>query len=115
MKDIKVNNIMAKVRASNVELLRLIALWMIVAYHTIAFCIYQHFPNVNEIYHAIWLPLHVGVPVFVLISGYFRIKPSVKGAIRLLSYMFIYTVPVGLVSIYQNGGGCPRTPAHYRF
>ena len=96
---------MEKVRSSNIELLRIVALWMIVAYHTIAFCIYQHYPNVDDIYHAIWLPLHVGVPVFVLISGYFRIKPSVKGVVRLLSYMFIYTVPVGLVDVYLNGGG----------
>lgn len=96
---------MTKERKSNVELLRLVALWMIVAYHTIALGIYQHYSDVNVLYKAIWLPLHVGVPIFVMISGYFRIKPSAKGLVKLLSYMFIYTVPLGLYDIYANGGG----------
>lgn len=94
-----------KERTSNIELLRIIALWMIVAYHIFAFCIYQYFPDANTVYKAIWLPLHVGVVVFILISGYFRIKPSVKGVVRLLSYMFIYTVPIGLINNYLTGGG----------
>lgn len=96
---------MTKQRNSNIELLRLIALWMIVAYHTIAFCVYHNYPDAGAIYKAIWLPLHIGVVLFILISGYFGIKPSAKGFVRLLSYMFIYTVPLGLIQIYQTGGG----------
>lgn len=96
---------MGKVRDSNMELLRIVALWMIVAYHIFAFCICYYYTDVNVIYKAIWLPLHIGVVLFVLISGYFRIKPTVKGAVRLLAYMFIYTVPLGLVYNHLSGGG----------
>ena len=96
---------MNKERVSNIELLRIVALWMIVVFHILAFTICQVFSDASYIYKAIWLPLHVGVVLFILISGYFRIKPSTKGIIKLLSYMFVYTVPVGLIKIYYDGGG----------
>lgn len=94
-----------KERSSNIELLRIVALWMIVVYHIFAFCIFQNYQDVSIFYKAIWLPLHIGVVLFILISGFFRIKPSVKGTVRLLSYMFVYSVPLGLYSVAQHGGG----------
>lgn len=62
-------------------------------------------PISGETFHkAIWLPLHVGVPLFVLISGYFGIKASPKGLIKLLGKVFVLTVPV--LMIYNVSSGC---------
>ena len=59
-------------RDSSFELIRVIAQYFIVLYHILLVIVYK---NTNiEFYHAIWLPLHIGVPLFVMISGYFRIK-----------------------------------------
>ena len=96
---------MKTTRDSNIELLRLLSQWMIVLYHILAFLVFYRQKDVSEIYRALWLPLHVGVPIFILISGYFRIKFKVKGIIRLLSVMFIYTVPIGLLECHWEGSG----------
>ena len=96
---------MKTTRDSNIELLRLLSQWMIVLYHILAFLVFYRQKDVSEIYRALWLPLHVGVPIFILISGYFRIKFKVKGIIRLLSVMFIYTVPIGLLECHWVGSG----------
>lgn len=89
---------------------------MIVVYHIFSFCIYPQDKGTHPIYKAIWLPLHIGVVLFILISGYFRIKPSVKGMVRLLSYMFIYTVPFGLIyHVAESGGGIKRVCETFLF
>lgn len=56
----------------------------------------------NSIYQGIQIPLHIGVILFVLISGYFGIKRSFKGLIRLLTMTAIYYVPIALIT---NGIG----------
>lgn len=105
-----------KYRSSNIELLRMVALCMIVVYHIFSFCIYPQDKGTHPIYKAIWLPLHIGVVLFILVSGYFRIKPSVKGMVRLLSYMFIYTVPFGLIyHVAESGGGIKRVCETFLF
>lgn len=78
-------------RLSNFELLRLLSMFMIVHYHLL-----RWFVQDNPAYHwvsALWLPLHVGVVVFVLISGYFHIKASSRGLIVLLGVLFVYSIP----------------------
>lgn len=96
----------AKTRESSFELLRIIAQFMIVLYHIYLFFVY---PATNAaIDKAIWMPLHIGVPLFVLISGYFGIKVSGKGLSRLIGQMFVYTVPLVLLFnmlINVSGGG----------
>ena len=72
---------MDKVRESNFELLRLIAMFFIVLYHSLLKFIAV--VDDNPIYQAMFLSLHVAVICFVLISGYFHIKPSVRSGVVL--------------------------------
>ena len=88
-------------RASNFELLRILAMLLILVLHAnfLAF----RFPT-NEAIHSqpltslgqVWSEALaiVGVNIFVLISGYFGIKARIKGIVSLLFQAFFYTVGV---------------------
>lgn len=89
----KDNNI-KKVRESNFELCRLICMLYIVVYHLII-----HVPVVYET--TIWgRPLrtlcHIGVIVFVMISGYFGIKRKWSGLLKLALSVSFYNL-LGLI------------------
>jgi len=84
-------------RDSNFELLRIVAMFFIVFYHIIHFFIVPYHPEV-PFYHAIEPSFHVGVILFVLISGYFQIRPTVKGIIKLLSLVAVYYIPLQIYS-----------------
>lgn len=92
-------------RLSNYELLRLLAMFSIVFYHLLG--IYWHNDDAHQhvMFDALTVPFHFGVPVFVLISGYFGIRASWRGVMKLIVPMFIYYVPIELFVVYQNGGG----------
>lgn len=78
-------------RQSNFELLRLLSMFFIVFYHLLL-----RFHHVNDSFgwmQALWLPLHVGVVCFVLISGYFGIRTSSRGLLLYLSFLFVYSLP----------------------
>lgn len=79
-------------RESNFELLRLVAMFFIVIYHMFLFFISLIDPN--PLYVAIQMPLHIGVPLFVMISGYFGIRFSPKGLFKLLAKTFVLAVPL---------------------
>ena len=51
------------------------------------------------------MPMHAGVPLFVLISGYFGIHFSFKGLVRLLSRLYVYAVPFSLLVAIINYSG----------
>lgn len=88
-------------RESSFELIRIMAQFMIVLYHILIVAI---FPTTqNPFYKALWLPLHIGVPLFVLISGYFGIKASIKGLIKLIGMIFILQVPLLIINYYIHG------------
>ena len=86
-------------RQSGFELLRLISMLFIVLYHFLRWFV-QDNPG-HQSLKAFWLPLHVGVVCFVLISGYFRIKPSSRGFIKLISMVLVYSLP-GMVWGIRN-------------
>lgn len=88
-------------RESSFELIRILAQWMIVLYHIM---IYIATISDVPLYTAIWLPLHIGVPLFVLISGYWGIRVSCKGLLRLLGQMFVYTIPLLIIYNYLHLG-----------
>ena len=100
-----------KARESSFELLRIIAQYMIVFYHILLFIVYAD--TGSPIYKAMWLPLHIGVPLFVIISGYFGIKANVKRLIKLLGLVFVFQVPYLIISniiggeriVGRDGGG----------
>lgn len=77
-------------RNSAFELMRLVAQWFIVAYHIFLFYFFLNDDNPDIIFKAIWIPLHVGVPLFVLVSGFFRIKLSLRGLLRIIANLFVY-------------------------
>ena len=77
-------------RNSAYELLRLVAQWFIVAYHIFLFYFVLNTDNPEPIFKAIWIPLHIGVPLFIMISGFFRIKLSIRGIMRIIANLFIY-------------------------
>lgn len=78
-------------RESNFELLRLLSQFYIVLYHIFLMFIYPQ--SSQMLYRALQIPLHVGVVVFVLISGFFSIKASSKGFIKLIGIFFLYSLP----------------------
>ena len=92
---------MSKVRESNYELLRLIAMFFIVWYHLLL----KFIVPVDDapVYKAIYLPLHVAVICFVLISGYFHIKPSVRGVAKLLFPLLMYYLPLTVIEMSVDG------------
>lgn len=49
------------------------------------------------------IPLHIGVLLFVMISGYFQIKTSLKGVVHILIITFVYYVPVEIIIDILNG------------
>ena len=77
-------------RASNFELCRLISMFYIVVYH-----LFIHNVEVTgDFYYtrALTSIFFIGVPVFVMISGYFGIKASVKGFLSLVSQIVFYSL-----------------------
>ena len=76
-------------RNSSFELLRILSQIYIVLYH---FCSIWNANNLNQdrFFTSIVIPLHIGVVVFVLISGYFTIKATSKGLIKLLGIFLVY-------------------------
>ncbi|MGM9693564.1 MAG: acyltransferase family protein [Alloprevotella sp.] len=76
-----------QVRSSNFELLRIFAMMSIIFYH----CLSEYAPKVEDerLALSMYYILHWGVPVFLLISGFFSVKFSVKKII------FGSTVPFG--------------------
>ncbi len=97
---------MDKVRESNFELLRLIAMFFIVLYHLLL----KFIVVVDDapIYQASFLPLHVAVICFVLISGFFHIKPSVRGGGKLLFPLLVFYLPLTLYEYSQYNVGFSR-------
>ncbi len=79
-----------KERKSSFELLRLIAQYMIVVYHILLYWFVIEGPNPQPIFKALWIPLHIGVILYVLISGYFGIRFSIKGILRIISQLLVY-------------------------
>lgn len=79
-----------KQRESNFELLRLLAQFFIVSYHLLIH--YVQPTNDDVIYKALQLPLHIGVVIFILISGYFSINATSKAFIKLIGIFGVYSV-----------------------
>lgn len=83
-------------RQSNLELLRCFAMLCIMVYHMLCFVVSPMNPD-NMFYKAMWMPLHIGVPLFVMISGYFGIRFSLRGLMRFCSKVYMYIVPLSII------------------
>lgn len=86
-------------RKSQYELLRLIAQYFIVFYHLLLIFIVPY--SDNSWLQAIEIPLHIGVILFVLLSGFFGIKASYRGLFKLLLVFTVYSLPEVVYNISQ--------------
>lgn len=86
-------------RQSNIELLRCFAMVCITVYHMLCLTIVPLAPDV-KFFKAIQIPLHIGVPLFFLISGYFGIRFSLRGLLRYASKVYLYFVPLAVIMAY---------------
>jgi surface polysaccharide O-acyltransferase-like enzyme len=89
------------VRNSNIELLRIFAMLFIIIYHYLGSSL-----GANSDWKFLRMPiisvLHIGVICFVLISGYWGIKFSLKGFLKLIIQCSFYSVLIYLVYILLN-------------
>lgn len=93
-------------RNSAHELLRIIAMFMIVWYHLMLYYLNMttHDGSLDYIYEALLPTLHIGVILFVLISGYYGIKASISGFLKLFMITLIYYLPLELVRCIHHHG-----------
>lgn len=91
-------------RNSEHELLRLIAMFLIVWYHLISYYLYliPHSTKYDFILEASLPSLHIGVIIFILLSGYWGIKPSLKGASRLIFTTATLYLPIEIAQCIIN-------------
>ena len=77
---------------------------MIVVYHILLFWFVNNGASANIVLHkSICIPLHIGVILYVLISGYFGIHFSLKGVIKIISNLFVYGLLFALVAHFCFG------------
>ena len=96
-------------RQSNIELLRIICMFMIVAHH---FATNVWYPGMAHVQtpastgEAVVLLMHcfffIGVNCFVLISGYFSIKTSLRGFIHLYGFYAFYALLIALSQYFYD-------------
>lgn len=93
-------------RNSTHELLRLLAMFTIIWYHLISYYLYliPHDNSFDYVVEATLPSLHIGVILFLLISGYYGIKPSLNGFVRLLAIIIIYYLPVEIIRCLHHHG-----------
>lgn len=95
---------MVKERQSNIELLRVFSMFFIIVYHVFMSSLALNHPDI-PFYKAIQIPMHIGVPLFVMISGYFGIRFSLAGLAKLLSRTYIYRLPFIFFTAYLSWHG----------
>lgn len=99
-----------KERQSNIELLRLICMFMILMHH---FAVNVWYPglvscepqstiggNIVLLSHCFFF---IGVNCFVLISGYFTIKTSLRGFLHLYGFYVFYAMLIALTQYFGDG------------
>lgn len=75
----------------------------IVVYHLFLFFVAPHYPT-EIFYKAIQIPLHIGVILFVLISGYWGIKCNLKGLFNLVFMIVVYYLPIAIFTYFSISG-----------
>lgn len=98
-----------KERQSNIELLRIICMFMIIMHH---FAVNVWYPDMLSLHtpssvgETIVLLSHclffIGVNCFVLISGYFSIKTSLRGFLHLYGFYAFYALLIALTQYFGD-------------
>lgn len=89
-------------RDSNCELLRIVAMVFIVVYHILHFYLIPY--TDCAALKAACIPLHQGVILFVLISGFYGIQLSFRKIIKFIFPVAFYYVILSLFDFFINGG-----------
>lgn len=92
------------IRNSNIELLRIIAMFLIVFHH---FCIHSSYtfppePSINVIIWSLGITLgKIGVSIFVLITGYYMVTQSLTATkvLKLVVIVWFYSISINLFNI----------------
>ena len=102
--------IQKKPRLANMELLRFMAMFMILTLHADYFCFgwpqRRDILTLPEVWGVRILVEHwaiIGVNVFILISGWFGIRASLKGAVKLLFQVFFIGLLTSGTVLLLNG------------
>jgi putative membrane protein len=103
----QIKNKVLNIRNSNIELLRIIAMLIIVMFH---YSFHSGFPfdsnmTVNKLFIQIFgFGGKVGVDIFVIITGYFMVKSKfrINKLIKLLGQIWFYSLIILIFSVYQN-------------
>ena len=85
-------------RNSSFELLRILSQVFIVLYHICYIWQGKEYSS-QPFFQSVSIPLHIGVVVFVLLSGYFTIKLRISGLVKLLGIFFVYCLPEVIYSV----------------
>ena len=85
-------------RNSSFELLRILSQVFIVLYHICYIWQGKEYSS-QPFFQSVSIPLHIGVVVFVLLSGYFTIKLKISGLVKLLGIFFVYCLPEVIYSV----------------
>jgi surface polysaccharide O-acyltransferase-like enzyme len=91
-----------KQRESNIELLRILSMLIIVIYHFLIHSIIPNSPELNYITKPLITVLHIGVICFVLISGYWGIKFSLKSFTKIFFYCSFYSILIYIFGVLLN-------------
>ena len=94
----KTSAVAVKERQSNMELLRIVAMFIVLVFHTVFYTLYDYRAE-SPIFASLKTLLHIGVPLFVLISGYFGIRPTVKGAFKLYTMLLFYNLMLYVIRL----------------
>ena len=86
------DNLNINQRNSSFELLRILSQVLIVLYHICYIWQGKEYSS-QPFFQAVCVPLHIGVVVFVLLSGYFTIKLKFSGLLKLLGIFLVYCLP----------------------
>lgn len=85
-------------RNSSFELLRILSQVFIVLYHICYIWQGKEYSS-QPFFQAVSIPLHIGIVVFVLLSGYFTIKLKMSGLVKLLGIFMVYCLPEVIFSV----------------
>ena len=89
-------------RDSAFELLRIFSQFFIVLYHIIYIWQGKAYSQ-TAFFQSLSIPLHIGVIIFVLLSGYFTIKPTSRGFVKLMGIFLVYDSVEVVYNLYSAG------------
>lgn len=75
-------------RNSWIELLRIICIWMIILYH-LSMHSYGEVLGHNLLWDIVTNVFHIGVVCFILISGWYGIKATIRGGGKTDNHLFV--------------------------